>query len=343
MFWRSVLAMVCAVLVVVGPAWADEVRMSDGSVVYGRIVSVRGGTVVVATDFAGEIKVPIGKINGIVTDEPREVRVGATHEVQGVLGVEGEQQTLSVDGRSQPLSLQHLTVLQDAGTPIVDPPDANWAGRAELGLTGKSGNTDRIDARALVSATRTGPQGRLILTLRGAYAEVEGARSQNEVMGTEIYERDFTDRLFGYEKLELEYDEFENLDLRGTLTLGLGYFLVRSDRQELKLRGGLAYQREEFSSGTPASEDNFLTEMGYDYRLDVSKWFRLTSKFTYYLEPSDLEAWRFDAENAAEIPLSQKSGWKLKFGVRNEFDNAPQPGIEKLDTSYYASLVYNWD
>ncbi len=321
----------------------DEVRTTGGSVLVGRVVSIAGGTLTIETEFGGVVPIPMANVAAVTTDEPRTVRVGATHETQGTLRVEDGRQLLVKSDRYQPLSLAHLTVLQDLGVPIVEPPRANWTGRAELGLTGKSGNTDRIDARALVSATRTGERDRLMLTLRGAYAEVEGARSQNEVMGTQIYERDVSPRLFVFEKLELEYDEFENLDLRATLTGGLGYFLLRSERQELKVRGGLAYQHEEFSNGVSTSEDSFLAEFGYDYRLDVSKWFRYTSRFGYYFEPADVDEWRIDAENAAEIPLSQKSGWKLKFGVRNEYDNTPQPGIEELDTTYYTSLVYNWD
>jgi putative salt-induced outer membrane protein YdiY len=322
---------------------ADEVRLADGSVVFGRVTNVSGGNLKIATDFAGELSIPLSKVAGLIVNEPRQIRVGATHEVQGTLGLDEGVQILIVDGRVQPLSLPHLSVLQDLGTPIVEPPDANWSGRAEAGLAGKSGNTDRIDARALVTATRTGPHGRLTLALRGAYAEVEGDRSQNELMGTELYERDLTDRLFAFEKLALEYDEFENLDLRATLSAGLGYFLIRSTRQELKVRGGLAYQYEEFSDGGSSTEDNFLLEAGYDYRLDLNRWFRFTSRLSFFVEPSDRDAWRFDAENAGEVPLSQTSGWKLKLGIRHEYDNAPQPGIEELDTSYYASLVYNWD
>lgn len=332
-----------ALFLIAAAARADEVRLLDGSVIFGRVTTVTGGNLKIATDFAGELTIPAAKIAGVITDEPREIRVGTTHEVQGRLTLEGDTQLLVVDDRPQPLSLEHLTVLQDLGVAIVDPPRANWAGRAEVGLTGKSGNTERIDARALVSTTRTGPRDRLILTLRGAYSESEGTRSQNEVVGTQVYERDVNKRLFVYEKLELEYDEFENLDLRGTLTGGLGYFLLRSDRQDLKIRGGLAYQHEDFSNGVSTSSDAFLAEAGYDYRLDVNKWFRYVSRFSYYFEPADLNEWRFDAENAAEIPLSQKTGWKLKFGVRNEYDNTPQPGIEELDTTYYASLVYNWN
>lgn len=339
----AVFSVIATMMLVAGlTARADEVRLADGSLVMGKVVSIAGGKLKVATEFAGEIEIELAKVSSIATAEPRQIRIGDAPAVEGTLGLDDGTQVLTVNGDVRPLALTEISDVRDVGAPPApEKPRVNWIGKAEVGLTGKSGNTDRVDARALVSTTRVGPRGRLILTLRGAYAQVDGTRSQNEIMGTELYERDITDRLFGYQKLELEYDEFEDLDLRATLTAGLGYFVIRSKKQELKVRGGIAYQREQFNGGV--TEDNFITEAGYDYRLDLNKWLRFTSRFTFFMEPADFDAWRFDAENAAEIPLSQKSGWKVKLGVRNEFDNMPQPGIEELDTTYYASLVYNWE
>ncbi len=35
--------------------------------------------------------------------------------------------------------------------------------------------------------------------------------------------------------------------------------------------------------------------------------------------------------------------WKVRLSVRNQYDNVPRPGIEKLDTSYLLNLVYDWE
>jgi putative salt-induced outer membrane protein YdiY len=157
----------------------------------------------------------------------------------------------------------------------------------------------------------------------------------------EVYDRDITSRLFGFERLDLEYDEFEDLSFRSTLSGGLGYFLLRSDRKELKVRGALAYEHEEFHGDN--SDDSFLISAGWDSHFDICKWFRYTSRFTFFLDPLEFDAWRLDSENAGEIPLSQKSGWKFKFGLHTEYDNDPQPGIDTRDLSYFVSFAYDWD
>ena len=42
---------------------------------------------------------------------------------------------------------------------------------------------------------------------------------------------------------------------------------------------------------------------------------------------------------AMVFPLKQES-WKLKLGVRNEYNSTPLPGVDPLDNTYYVNLVY---
>ena len=50
---------------------------------------------------------------------------------------------------------------------------------------------------------------------------------------------------------------------------------------------------------------------------------------------------RLAVENAGEIPLTDEEDWKLRLGVRNQYDSMPVGGAERLDTYYFANIV--WD
>jgi putative salt-induced outer membrane protein len=322
-------------------AFADEVHLLDGSLVRGAITSVKDGVLVVKTDFAGEIRIPLDKIAGVSTDAEQTITLKGGGTYTGRLHyVDGKQQVLQKDA-AEPLEIPSLGEVVPLPPPGAPPVPANWTGRAELMLNGSSGNSDRINASAGVSAMRAGIIDRLTLYLRGQYEESNGDRSKNEVLGGVRYERDLSPRLFAYTRLELEYDEFENLDLRSTVGGGLGYFLIRNPRQDFKMRGGLAYQHEEFGDGS--SDDKPLAEAGYDYRLDIRQWLRFNSTLTYFVDPTDVDDWRATAENAAELPITPTQGWKLRLGFRNEIDSDPLPDIDSLDTTYYMGLVYNWN
>lgn len=320
---------------------ADEVRLRDGSMVRGTVTLVKEGKLTVKTDFAGDLSIPLDKIGGISTDAEQTIVLKGGGTYKGRMQyVDGKQQVLQ-HNQPQDLDVATLGEVVPVPPPGTPPTPANWTGRAELGLNGSSGNSDRINASAGVTATRTDVVDRLTLYLRGQYEESNGERSKNEVIGGVRYERDLSPRLFAYTRLELEYDEFENLDFRSTLAGGLGYFLIRNPRQDLKIRGGVAYQHEEFGDGS--SDDKPLAEVGYDYRLDVKQWLRFNSTLTYFVDPTNVDDWRATAENSADLPLGTPSKWKLRLGVRNELDSDPLPDIESLDTTYYLSLVYLWN
>jgi hypothetical protein len=42
-----------------------------------------------------------------------------------------------------------------------------------------------------------------------------------------------------------------------------------------------------------------------------------------------------------ERPLAA-SLWKIRVGVGNDYNNEPQPGKKKLDTTYYTKFLLSW-
>jgi len=44
-------------------------------------------------------------------------------------------------------------------------------------------------------------------------------------------------------------------------------------------------------------------------------------------------------DTALAVPLGNSDIWKLKLGVTNEYNSQPQPGLDRLDNTYYANIV----
>jgi hypothetical protein len=51
--------------------------------------------------------------------------------------------------------------------------------------------------------------------------------------------------------------------------------------------------------------------------------------------------YRLHHETTYEVPLTA-SLWKLKTGISNDYTSVPQPGVRRLDTLYFTSLILNW-
>lgn len=365
----------------------DEVYLIDGSRLVGRIEQMSGGALLLATDFAGQLKIDTAKVRGVTSprrftlamkDGSRAAGVpqyDAATGQQRVTGTTFGDVTLTVDqlvglwpeGQPEPpdiglapaeqekmaeikarqeveiekLAAEHLQQLLEVKDPPPPPPYEQWTARIEIGLNGKTGNTERTSFHGRAQALRSTPVDRLLMYLEGNYAKDNGVESQNEVFGGAKWERDLTERWFVFLKTELERDEFEMLDLRAIVTGGAGYFFIKQADHELKGRVGAGVQHESYQDGT--NTNDIILEAGYDYRLDINDWLRFTHSLTWYPVIEDpAHDYRLFAETAGEIPLGDVSIWKLRAGMRNEYDALPPDGIERMDTSYFLNLVAEW-
>lgn len=337
----GLFCLVTTLLVFSAEAWSDHVYLQNGSHIVGTITGVKDGKLLVDTEFAGEVSIALDAIQGMETEDENGFKFDSGEVLSGRLQFKNGRQEL-VRGDT------HIDVMPGDIVAVGDPaelsdpgPEINWSGRAEFGLTLEMGNTERVVVHGRVSTTRATELDRLTLYFRGDYAEENDNKTTNEALIGTTYEYDVTERIFVFGQSQLEYDEFESLDLRLTVSGGVGYFFVDSEIQTLKGRFGIAYQHQDFNDGT--STDDVLALLGYDYKLAVRKWFQYRSVLDFFANASETKDWRFNAENTIEVPISSTEAWKLRFGVRNEYDNEPLLGIKSLDTTVYSALVYNWE
>jgi putative salt-induced outer membrane protein YdiY len=280
-------------------------------------------------------------VTGLVTEEAKGVALDDEEPRVEQLVVEGDQQLLlNADGSKESISTSTVLLIWPADEKM-PAPTRLWTGRLELGLTGTDGNSDRFTFVGRSEGVRDAEATRLRLFALGFYAEDEGVRSQNEFKGGGRYEWKFSDLWSAYTSAELEHDEFEALDLRSTIVFGIGYQALKSPRQMLMTRLGLGYQYETFD--VAEDKDEAILDLGYEYELKIKKWAKLRQDTTYHsaLE-NPVRGYRIIANSSAEIPLASNDAWKLRLGVKHEYDDAPLPGIDRLDTTYFLNLAYDW-
>jgi len=314
------------------------VALSTGDRVVGRL-TVRDGRQVLTDTTFGEVTLAgERRITGLwPTGEPTPESAEQREQLQAELAeaeAEHEAEVRAVRQRSA----ERIAELEAEREQLLDP----WSGRFAFGLNGDTGNEERFNFRGEVSAKREIENERLFLRAGGRFSEENSERTKNEVLGSALLERDISERFFLFGKGGAEFDEFENLDLRTTLTGGLGYFVIREEAHEFKVRGGAGFQHESFDDGT--SESQGTLEFGYDYRIDLNENLRFTQALTYYpLLDDPISDYRLEVETAGELPISADEAWKLRAGMRNNYDAMPQDDVERLDTYYFLDLVYDWD
>ncbi len=140
---------------------------------------------------------------------------------------------------------------QAPATAVTNPPPKNpWDASATLGATLTRGNSKTLLISGQVMANKKWGQNEVNLGVDGVYGENEvtidkGTPTETKETQTSAetlhafgqYNRLFTERLFGYFRLEGLYDGIAGIDYRLTLSPGAGYYVI--NRTNLTLRGEL--------------------------------------------------------------------------------------------------------
>ena len=131
-----------------------------------------------------------------------------------------------------------------------------WSGNFGLGFVGRSGNTDQIDYNALGAARRDGKVTRLDLRYAGNFGELEGVRSVNNQLASARLDVFLSRNLFVTPgALEVYSDEFQNIDLRLTLSAGAGVYMIKESDLEWFVQLGVGYLSTSYRS-VPVGEDS---------------------------------------------------------------------------------------
>lgn len=372
---RILLAACVALMFVASPARADVVETTDGSRLMGTVTRLAGGTLLIDTAFSPDVAIPASQLRVVRTDRPMAIVTASGERMIGRLDWNGDRATvagtaggdINIDATTivaittpeQPVPLedkaqattdlieekkeQFASDVDDAIASEVEIEDTGpqWSGRIEFGLDGDAGQTETLEFSGRAEARRTTDRDRLLLYIQGEYSEEEGTRSENELLGGARLEVDITEKFFAYGRVELEFDEFEDLDLRTTAVGGVGYTFVDEADIFFSLRGGIGYIYEAFEN-TP-DQDSVVLDLGYDFRYDFNEHVRLTHAFTYLPEFEDFaNDFRIITNAALEMPIANDKSWKFRTGIETEYDNDPEPGINEYDTSFFARIVYDW-
>jgi putative salt-induced outer membrane protein YdiY len=336
-----------------GVAIADELLLNDGSKLVGTIEKLDGGKVLIKTAFAGDLVIDAAKVKGITSAGKVNVQLESGDRVVGQLTYDATAGTQTVTGdvvgNNKPVKLAQVQRAWRSGTedPAVIAQRAEaakfnpaWKIRIEAGLNGQSGNTEKVNFNGAFEARRDTPIDRLLLHGLAHYSRENGVKSKQEFIGGARYEYDVKDLMFTYGAIQLENDEFENLDFRSTLTGGVGLFLIKKEGTELKVRAGLGYEHETFTTGVTTDEG--VSEFGLNLNHDFSKWLRYKHETVVHPSFERIESVRATMVNAVEVPIGTDEMWKIKTGFRNQYDAAAQMGVEKLDTYYFLNLVVDF-
>jgi len=331
---------------------ADEVLMKNGDRVTGEIIKKDGDTLTIKSVHFGTITLPWAEIENVKADQPLNVEL-----------VDGETLKATIQGSDGNIQVAApattRTVPQTEVVAIRNQEEQNkyerflrpglldlWTVTGSLNMAGAKGNAETLTFTtpiALARVSNTSKTTAYFNSIR-ASARIDDVNEQTAqaVRGGWAYSRNVATRVFLNTFNDYEYDKFQSLDLRVVLGGGAGYHVWKSDRGQLDLLGGGAWNREKFD---PVPEPAFVRNSaeaywGNDFQMKITSRTAITQSFRMFNNLSQGGDYRMNFDAGASTNLTRWLTWTVALSDRYLSD--PVPGRKANDILYTTGLGFTF-
>ncbi len=328
------LYLVVLVLAAAGACRADQVVLDNGDRLTGTAVRLADGKLVINTEYAGDVEVDVKRIASLRVDSPMTVVLDDDTRLYGRLS--GDAHKLQIAEAGQSVDMARVSAAEPGR---VTGKEWKFSGRAALGASDSSGNTEsrnlNFDAEGVARQARN----RYTLGGRGNYASSRDTETESNTIVYAQYDRFLSKKWYVSANTSFENDRFSDIYLRFTGGAGLGYQWFDTERTKLALEGGLTYVYTDF----------------YTQPTEQYPAARLVTKFDFWLWKDAVQFFNYNElyaslDNYDSSFLRSQTGFR--FPLVNRFmaiaqlnldwNGNPPPGTVELDRTFILSLGYKW-
>jgi putative salt-induced outer membrane protein len=301
---------------------ADQITMQNGDRLSGTILKSDGKTLVIKTDYAGEVTVQWPEIEQITSVKPLHVGLKSGQTIAGPV--------TTSDGslKVQPPNAAPVTVARDtvaflrgeaeeaAYEKSLHPGLLNgWVVGADVSFAVTRGNSETENlALAFTSARKTlhdqiSAYANSVFAANNAPGAVPSTTA-DAVQGGARYDRNVAARLFGFGGADFQTDALQSLNLRSVFSSGIGFHAIKSDRTTLDLLAGANYTRENY---TTLQRNLAALTIGEELMKKLGASTVLTQKLYAYPDLNEAGQYRATFNFGTVTKLSKWLGWQNAF------------------------------
>lgn len=339
----SVVALLCTSL------FADQVVLKNGDRLTGTITKSDDKTLLIKTEFAGDVTVQWPAVQEVTSAQPLHVILANGKTVVGpVATTDGNLAVTTASSGTVNVAKGDVTALrsdaeQTAYEKTLHPGlMQGWAGGANIGFALTAGNSETKNLALAFTADRKTLHDELSLYANTVYAtnDAPGAipsTTANTIQAGTRYARNLTDRLFAYVGADFQTDALQQLNLRTVLGGGLGFHAIKSDRTTLDFLGGVNYTRENYD----AFNRNFAAlSLGEELTHKLGASTLVTQKAYFFPNLNDTGEYRATFNLGTVTKISKWLGWQNAFG--DIYVTNPPVGTKKNDILLTTGLNFSF-
>jgi putative salt-induced outer membrane protein YdiY len=317
-------------------AFADQITLKNGDHLTGTIVKSDGKTLVLHTEFAGDVSLQFAAITQIRSEKELHV---TTSDKKTVVGpVSSSDGKIEVSTKTGPVEVPSGNVVlirndaeQAAYEKLLHPGLLHgWNGGVNVGFSLARGNSQTENLALAINATHPTLNDKTTLYLSSIYTSNQLATPStvaNLITGGLRYDHNIKPRLFAFVGADFMSNALQNLDLRTVYGGGLGFHAIKKDSTTIDLLAGLNYTHETYSNGPeilPVTVPPTFTSYGVTHRYaaltlgeelmhKLGKSTVITQKLYFYPNLSDTGQYRAAFDFGTVTKIAKWLGWQNQF------------------------------
>ncbi len=358
---RSVL-LTLVLCVWASSAMADQVTLKNGDRLTGAIVKSDAKTLLVKTEFAGDVTLKWEAITGIESSQALhlvlkdgQTVVGTVTTADGKLEV-ATKETGKVEAyrdavvavRNDEEEKAYVAAIEKLEHPhLLD----FWSGLIDTSLSDTRGNSQSLTFSIDGKAARVTDRDKISMYTDAIYSRslVNGVTSTtaHDIRGGVRGDLNVSNKMFVFGFTDLEYNAFQHLDLRNVLGGGFGYHALKTKNTTFDIFGGGSFDQEYFAAyalvttnptpppptitTTVAADTRKSGEavIGESFNTKLNGRTTITEMFSLFPNLSITGNYRAQFDISASTKLKNWLGWQVSYSDRYITD--PPTGLKGND------------
>ena len=335
----SVLFFICS------QALADQVSLKNGDRLSGAIVKSDSKTLILHTDYAGDVTLKWDAIQGIQSSEQLHVELQDGRTAVGSVAISDDKlEVTSKTGSTVEAPKSSVKTLRnDAGQAAYEKtlhPGLlqNWKTGLNFGFALTGGNSQTENLSLAFTGIRQTLHDKLGLYANSVYARNNApgavpATTANAIGGGLRYDHNLSQRVFGFVGADFFSDALQTLNLRSVIGGGAGFHAVKRDSTTLDLLGGLNYTHESY---TTLSRSLAALTLGEELMHKLTKSTVLNERLYFFPDLSSAGDFRGTFDFATVTRMNKRLGWQNSFS--DVYVTNPPPGKKQNDLIFTTGL-----
>ncbi|HUQ91256.1 MAG TPA: DUF481 domain-containing protein [Bryobacteraceae bacterium] len=317
--------------------------MKNGDRLSGLLIRFDGKNLTIKSEFAGNVVIPWEAITDVQTSNPMfigledgQVVVGTMSSDNGTFTIQTKDAGAVSTARTSVKSIRNKDEEDTAQRQIERLRSPRlvdlWTGFVDLGFAQSTGNAITSTINTSANATRATNRDKINAYFTSIYSKNNttgvAILTANLMRGGVRYSLDVSKKVYVSGSSDLEFDEFQKLDLRFAPAVSFGHHTIKNKNTVFDVFGGGSLNKEFFATGLRRSsgEALFGDELSHKLFGGVTV---VHQKMIFFPNLTNQGQYRFNFDFSQATTLRKWLAWQITFS--NRFLSNPLPGRKTND------------